>query len=298
MLGRKSDNEKKLDTAKVDLAAANARLQKVIAAEDASANSADAYAIWRSARDDAEAEVRRLDKLIAAIEAGAEDIRKHEAAELMNKRIVAARKQNEAVAERMRTDGVRLIAEVKALARDIAAACLEARAVNVALPAGVETVVEADFLACGRPGVPRENVSEKIVDLWVFENSGNLIGNQDAVTETADGKGFLVPGTGVGAMLGTSCVRRRYRHVSYRPAERPTDPVPFHASLRLPDCDGPAPGFDGSRMVIEAVAALDLDASASVKAERKARRPVQVELIPAEPWAPPALKPPGAGEAA
>jgi hypothetical protein len=170
--------------------------------------------------------------------------------------------------------------------------------VNAVLPAGVEPVTEADFLALGRPGIRRENVSEKTVELWVYERTGHLIGNQDAVTETADGKGFLVPGTGAAAMLGASCVRRRYRSVSYRPAEPPIDPVPFHASLRLPDCDGPATGFDGSRLVIEAVAALDIDANPSVRAEKGMRRPVQTELIPAEPWTPPALKLPGAGEAA
>jgi uncharacterized protein YijF (DUF1287 family) len=115
MFGKKSDSDKKLDAAKVDLAAANAKLQKVIAAEDAAANSSDMYAQWRSARDDADADVRRLEKLIATIQAGAQALREHEAAEAMNKRIAAARKQNEAVAARLKDDGVRLVAELKAL---------------------------------------------------------------------------------------------------------------------------------------------------------------------------------------
>jgi hypothetical protein len=63
------------------------------------------------------------------------------------------------------------------------------------------------------------------------------------------------------------------------------------ALVRLPNFDGPGVAFDGAFVVIEHVAALNLDPP---KAEKKSRRPTQTELTPIGPWTPPVLTPVGA----
>jgi hypothetical protein len=73
--------------------------------------------------------------------------------------------------------------------------------------------------------------------------------------------------------------------MQYHPDVWSEIPEAFHSTLRLPNFDRQGIDFDGSRLVEEAVATLGFDDPP--KAEKKARRPVQTELIPLEPWTPP-----------
>jgi hypothetical protein len=285
MFGRKSDTEKKTDAAKVDLAAARAKLAAIDAREvEALADSA-AFATWSAERKQAATEVDRLERLTTALASNEEDRKRHEVEAALQKRVDAAKKNNAAVAERMRTEGAKLAAALKALARDVAASQVETAAINKLLPDGRPHLIDANNLARGRPAIPRENISEKTLQLWCRATDGGLLGDQDAVVEADAGKGHLVTNG-----MRIDCVRREFRSVQYHPEIWSEIPEPLHALLRLPNFDRPFVDFDGQFMVEEHVAQVDLHPP---KSETKTRRPIQTELIPVEAWAPPVLKPVG-----
>jgi hypothetical protein len=187
------------------------------------------------------------------------------------------------VAQRM--EGAKLAAALKALARDVAASQVETAAINKLLPDGTPHLMDANNLARGRPAIPRENISEKTLQLWCRATDGGSMGDQDAVVETDAGKGHLVTNG-----MRIDCVRREFRSVQYHPEVWSEIPEPLHALLRLPNFDRPFVDFDGQFMVEEHVAQVNLDPP---KSEAKTRRPTQTELIPVEAWAPPVLKPVG-----
>jgi hypothetical protein len=286
MFGRKSEIEKRLDAAKLDVAAARTKLSAIDAREvEALADSA-AFATWSAERKQAATEVDRLERLTTALASNEEDRKRHEVEAALQKRVDAAKKNNAAVAERMRMDGAKLAAALKALARDVAASQVETAAINKLLPDGTPHLIDANNLARGRPAIPRENISEKTLQLWCRATDGGLMGDQDAVVEADAGKGHLVTNG-----MRIDCVRREFRSVQYHPEIWSEIPEPLHALLRLPNFDRPFVDFDGQFMVEKAVAELNLDPP---KADKKARRPVQTELIPTAPWSPLALKPVGA----
>jgi hypothetical protein len=284
-LFRKTDTERKIDAAKVDLAAARAKLAAIDARGDEAAHDSKLFATWSGERQAAAVEVDRQERLIGAITADGEAQKRNEADAALQARINAAKKSSAAVAERLRTEGAKLAAALKALARDVAASQVETAAINKLLPDGTPHLIDANNLARGRPAIPRENISEKTLQLWCRATDGGLLGDQDAVVEADAGKGHLVTNG-----MRIDCVRREFRSVQYHPEIWSEIPEPLHALLRLPNFDRPFVDFDGQRMVEEHVAELNLDAP---KAETKSRRPAQTELIPLEAWAPPVLKPVG-----
>jgi hypothetical protein len=290
MFGRKSDNEKRLDAAKVDLAAARAKLGAIDAKESDALANGTAFAAWSEERKTAATEVDRLARLIAVLVAGGDAARRHDADEAFRKRVDAARKNNAAVAERLRTDGAKLSAELTALARDVARSQVETNAINRILPGGTPPLQDANSLARGRAAIPREDVSEKTLNLWVRATDGSLMGDQDRVVEVDAKSGHLFVNN-----MRVDYVRRRFKSVQYHPAEWSEIPEPFHATLRIPNFDRQGIDFDGSRLTEEALAELNLDPP---KTEKKARRTVQTELIPLEPWTPPVSKPLGSSDEA
>jgi hypothetical protein len=286
LFGRKSEIEKRLDAAKLDLAAARAKLAAIDAKEGDALASGTAFAAWSEERKAAATEVDRLERLIAALVVGGEAARQHDADEAFRKRVDVAKKTNEALAERMKTDGVRLAAELKALVRDVAASQIETAAINRIRPDGSPMLQDANNLARGRAAIPRENISEKTIDLWCRATDGGLLGDQDAVVPVDNQRtGHLFVNN-----IRVDCVRRAFRSVQYHPTEWSEIPEPLHSVTRLPNFDRQGVDFDGQFMVEQHVAALNLDAP---KAEKKARRPVQTELIATEAWTPPVLKPVG-----
>lgn len=282
---RKSENEKKLDTAKTDLAAAKAKLVTIDGRKNDALGSGAAFAAWREEQGEVASEADRLEGLTAALIAGGEAQAKFEAEELLKKRVEAARKNNAAIAERLRTEGAKLTAALKELARDVARSQVETAAVNRLLPAGMPHLADANNIGRGRAAIPRENISEKTIDLWCRATDGGLLGDQDAIVPVDSQTGHLFVNN-----MRVDCVRREFRSVQYHPEIWSEIPENFHSTLRLPNFDRQGVDFDGQRMVEEHVAALNLDAP---KAETKSRRPAQTELIPLEAWAPPVLKPVG-----
>jgi hypothetical protein len=285
-LFRKSENEKRLSGAGADLVTARAKLSAIDAKEgDAIVNGAT-FATWQNERAAAATELDRLERLIAALQAGGEAARQHDLDEAFRIRMEAARKNNTDVAERLRTEGAQLAAAMKALARDVAASQVETAAINRALPSGTPPLQDANNLARGRPGVPRQDISEKMIDLWCRATDGGLIGEQDAVVPVDTQTGHLFINK-----TRVDCVKRKFRSVQYNPDVWSEIPEPFHSTLRIPNFDRQGADFDGQRMIEEQVAAVSVEPPPAT--EKKSRRPVQTELIAVEAWEPPTLNPVG-----
>lgn len=229
IFGRKSENEKRLSATRNELTTAQRRLDVRAAKETEALADGAAYSTWRAGRDADASEVYRLTHLIAALEAGEEAARQYDIDEALRKRVDAARKNSATIAERLKTDGVRLSTELKALARDVATSQVETAAINRLLSdAGMPSLADANNLARGR--------------------------------------------------------------LQYHPEGWSEIPEFFHTTLRLPHFDRQGVDFDGSRLIEQDVAGMNLEPA---KAEKKSRRPVQTELIPVETWTPTIMKPVG-----
>jgi hypothetical protein len=278
---RKSEVERRLDGARVDLAAAEAKAKAIAAREEPALADGASYAKWRMERDAAADETQRLTKLIAALEQGAEAARAHDEAEALRKRIAAARKDSEALAERIRNEGNRLLIELRTLMRDVAKATIETTALNAMLPAGEPQIPIADFLARDTAVFPRVDLKAEELLLWVRSDHGGLIGNSDDVTAIDETSGYLDAN---GRRF--PCVKRRFRSTTYHPAHASDHPGNLHSRVRLPSFDGPGFAFDGSFMTVEAVAAMDVEPG---KAAKKPSRPIQTELAALDAWPLPGL---------
>jgi hypothetical protein len=265
------------DGARQDLAAANTALNEILARELASTDTAATFNAWRVERDAAISEIERLTKLVARLEAAAdEDGRQAEAAAFAN-RVDAQRQANEALARRIRDEAGPAIEKLLELARDVAAAALVDAALNAKLPDDVEKIASADAIARYHAPAPREVIAEKEVALWVFGSNGSILGNQDDVIPSDDGSTGFVQAS----HHKTRVIRRKFRSINYREAEARQPLVPFFAALRLPSPDGPGLVWD-PREGLSAVAALETLKQRPAVAERE----TLTELVPVEPFVP------------
>jgi hypothetical protein len=141
---------------------------------------------------------------------------------------------------------------------------------NKAAPVGFAHLPYPDDIARGWAAQPRLIVSDKVVEHWCFETTGNRVGDQDAV------QGGLLP-VGEG-MRPQKCVKRRFQHVRFHPPEDAKYAAPVSADLRFPRWDGAGPLFDGAFVVPGQVGpAL---AAAEAKVTTKTSRPIREEFIP------------------
>jgi len=151
----------------------------------------------------------------------------------------------------------------------------EARAatdlLNRAAPEGFSQLPYADDLARGAPALPRIEISSKEVDQWAFRSTGNRVGDQDAV------QGGFLP-IGPHELQSNPCVKRRYRHVRFHPAESARYADPISSQLRFPRWDEAGVIFDGS-FVLSGTVATVLD-TIEADQSRKAARPILEEFIP------------------
>jgi hypothetical protein len=274
-----TEDEKLLASAHADLAAAEKKLATLLSREGAAAKSADRYTIWSTERDAAEGDVRRLTKLVAALEAAVHDAARAAAEADARQKIEACRALNNSIAERLRDEGARAISTLMTLARDAAAATVEANRLNAQLPPGVTAIAIGDLLARELPRLPRKDIATEELALWVSASTGSLIGNQDSVTDNKDGTGFVQ----VNRSIQIACVRRRYASTKFHPALVFDHPGHFFAALRLPFLDRPGVMFDGAYAPLEQAAKMPVDLPAPPKASS---RIVQTELVPLDPWPP------------
>jgi len=183
------------------------------------------------------------------------------------------------LAGRLREVGGPAIDKLLELVRDLATAATVDAALNAKLPDDAEKIASAEMIARSRAPAQRENLSEKLVSLWLYASNGSVIGNQDDVVPTGDGATGFIRGS---QHHKTHAVRRKFKSISYLEAESRQPLVPFFAALRLPSPDGPGLVWD-PRDGLSAAAALEMLKQRPAIAERE----TLTELVPVEPFVPP-----------
>lgn len=280
---RKSESEKRLASARPDLNAARAQLAAIDTDETAALSDGVSFARWREKRAAAAAEVERLERLVAALEAGAEAARAHDEAEAMRVKRTAARKAADDLAKRIREDGQRMAAELLQLAKEAAQQALDAAALNSNLPVGEAPIPIADILARDFGTEPRQDIASREVQLWVAESTGMVIGDQDAVVSSDGIHGQVHV---MGGSMRWKCVKRLHRETTFHPRTLSDWPGNLFSLIRLPRLDGPGVLFDGAYATVEAAASLDV--AAVTKPAKRRPRAIQTETIPVDPNWPPA----------
>ena len=193
----KPDHLQRLVVARADLASAQDIYNNLASAEAVAAASSQTFAAWRSKRDSAAIELERLTRLAAFIETEIEGERQRNAADARRKRVAAAKKRNEDLATRIVSVGAELRQSLKSIMETVAAANADDNDLNASRGEGDEQVVSAEFLARGyRQGISKEILDEKILSLWVFKASGNIVPDPDIVAETAPGEGYISSASG------------------------------------------------------------------------------------------------------
>src|SRR5882672_11148589 len=206
-----------------ELAAAKSNLIAIDAREAAALEDSKMFASWSAERQSAATEIDRLERLVAALVASDVASQKNEADAVARKRVDAAQKNNLAVAERLRTEYPKLVAQLKALAKDVAASQIETDAINRALPAEMPSLVDANNLVRACVAIPRQDISEKKLNLWVRATDGGLVGDQDGVVAVDGQTGHLFVNR-----TRIDCVKREFRSVQYHPEVRREIAEPFH----------------------------------------------------------------------
>jgi hypothetical protein len=121
-VSKKTDVKQQLDSARADLAAAQATLNAVLERELASTDTAASFDAWRRERDSAVSEVERLSKRIERLESAANDEAVNAQQAALRKRVDAQRQANQMLAQRIREEGGLAIQTLLKLAHDVAAA--------------------------------------------------------------------------------------------------------------------------------------------------------------------------------
>lgn len=287
-----SEADKRCAALQAELAAARRKVSELDTGKAAALADSVAFAKWSTERSAASLEVDRLAGLIETNETEAEAARKAEADAAARREIVAARKASTDLADRIRTDGARIITELLQLAQECASQSLAAKVLNEALPEGEAPIPAADILARDLGAEERKNLRSRETELWVVADDGRIVGDQAAVN-SADGiTGHLHL---AGAGFRWKCLRRKFREVEFHPRSLPDWPGGLYSLIRLPRLDGPGLLFDGATAIPEAVAALDVAAAIT---PRKKQRPLQIELVPIDPVWPPRDTPTEAGSPA
>ncbi|MCK1679545.1 hypothetical protein IVA87_08735 [Bradyrhizobium sp. 147] len=239
--------QRQLEQARADLAAATAALTASDEQQAEAVKSSKTYSQWRLSHEAAALEAERLALLVERLEADLQQEQTDAAVAARAARRVELEQQSKALASRIAEEGAQAAAVLLALAEQ---AKLNAEAVelfNRELGDDDAPLLSGDHIARYRAPAPRQNLAEDVIDLWVFESSGELVNDQDAVIETADGRG-KIPG-GMVNRHPTFVVRRRFKQVRYlEPGDR-QHLEPLSAALRLPRFDGPTMLFDRGRAV-------------------------------------------------
>lgn len=283
-----TEADKRFAAVRAELRAARDQLAAIDAEEVEALADSMRFAAWSTKRAAAANEVDRLERLATVTENTAAEATKSEADAAARREIAAARKAANDLAARIRTDGQRIAAELLQLTKDAAQQALDAKRLNESLPDGEPPIPAADVIARDFGAEPRKDVRARDVELWVAETTGDIIGNQDQVMSDDGVHGSVHV---FGGTMRWKCIKRRFRETEFQPAVSFDWPGSFHQLLRLPRLDAPGCLFDGSLMVPETVA--DLDVAAVVAPRKKPPRSTQIELIPVDPAWPPTAAVPG-----
>ena len=234
--------EKQLTKALAELNAVNQELVTLAAERAEALKTSVAYAKWRQANEAAELERDRLvlfaEKLAVDVEREKGDV----AHSALTNRKAELQKQTVALALRISDEGAKAAAVLMRLAEEATANAADVERLNREL-AEDERLLSADHLARHRDPAPREDLEESVIDLWVFELTGELVGDPDLVRELSHERGIIPPASGVGSRP-VPVVRKRFRQVRYLEAGDRVHFEPLGSLLRLPRFDAPGMLFD------------------------------------------------------
>lgn len=196
----------------------------------------------------------------------------------------AARSARDEAAAAVSAEYPGLVARILELVAVLAEADAAVEAVNADLPAGAEMLLSAEMIARHIPGLPREDISDRTVELWCREGEDRPIPEsmQGRVFSQEDGTGYYSTDTGRHAF-----VKRRFRRVAYRPATPSQHIARLASSLALPPL---RPGelltwtpedwqITSPRVTLAKLAAIKAAGAITVPAAPAARE-VRVELVP------------------
>jgi hypothetical protein len=231
-----------LDQARGELAVVENELSALVASKCEASKTSTAFSKWRSSVDEKTNERERLAIRIEALEAEVEQEKRDAArADLLSRR-AALKKRTAELARRITEEGVKSAAVLVQLAEEAQANAADVEKLNREL-SDDEQLIRADHIARHRDPAPRKNLKETAVDLWVFEDTGALVGDQDCVVERSNGRGFI-PANNAISLSNNPVVRKRFKQIRYlKPSDREyADPLA--SVLRLPRYDGPGMLFD------------------------------------------------------
>lgn len=229
----KTETANQLKVARDALASAQERLE-ALAAEEATIESMERFDAWHREKQQAAIDIKLHGNTVARLEQEVENERR----QLQLARCDEQHKVNERLAARMKKEGAPLVQQLLALLRDVANADLATAALNAQLPTDISQIKTADAIARSREAQPQEIVSEKQVELWVGEFSGDIIADQTKVSATGVLRNNSLEGR-------SYCKRRTFRVIEYRdeiPAQRVE---PLARALRIPFFDRPGFAWNG-----------------------------------------------------
>jgi hypothetical protein len=233
--------EKQLEQARADRDAIVQELTALAASKAEASKTSATFAEWRLSFDQKIGEQERLDICIAALETEVEQQRKDAArADLLSRR-AALEKETAALARRINLDGAKAAEVIVRLTEEATANAVAIEKLNREL-SGDEQLIHADHVARHRDPASRKDLDETVVDLWVFERTGALVGDQDCVVELSNGRG-TIPAT-QHSLTSHHVVRKRFRRVRYLAPVAREYADPLGSVLRLPRFDGPGMLFD------------------------------------------------------
>jgi hypothetical protein len=279
MLAKRPEIERRLDAAREQLRSAEATVAAIAAREEAAISDQADYDKWRTAHSAAVAEVGRIRKLVAAIEDQVMRESKQKAAAALQDRVEAQNRANQLLARRLREEGGRASAVLLDLMHDVAKAAAQDAAINSRLgPA--EQIPGAELIARGQPFRPRENVGEKLLEMWVFASTGVAVPHQSDVRVDGDGIGSLP--SGAGGRFRIKCVKRKFRKIQYREEQQPARIEPIVTAARIPRFDGPGVIWDGPKIAHPSRAFEIFDQLSKVSPKDD----LLTELVPVGSWPP------------
>ena len=230
-----------LDQAFGELAAIENELSALAASKCEASKTSTAFSKWRSSVNEKTNERERLEIRITTLKTEDEQEERDAARADLRSRRAALEKQTAALARRINEDGSKAAETLIQLAEEAKANAVDVQNLNREL-SGDEQLIHADEIARNRDPTPRKTLEETTVDLWTFQTTGQLVGDQDSVVELSNGRG-TIPAT-EHSLTNKPVIRKQFRQIRYlKPIDR-AYADPLGSVLRLPRFDAPGMLFD------------------------------------------------------
>lgn len=262
-----------LQSAKEQLAAAEAAVEALKAEEASSLDSDESFNSFTRRQKLAAREVERLTKVVRDIEVAVDDDLAARELAAFEERYAAVRARNLELIERLIVFRDEVAPEILRLVADLARDQEDVDDVNRLVPRN-RRIRDADGAVRDRPSEEAEEISSEDIELWCFSTGQALPEQQQRyVVVDEHGNGTIAASFG---KKGTPCHRRKFRRivkVSFRPA---SDALPLWRSLVLPRLDRIDIPLCDLRRAVAPWQALQLLA----QERREPPRDTTVEMIP------------------